>query len=482
MVAYVLRGSTDHLFDPAVGAGIFFHAAQALARQMKKHIKLLGTELDPAVLVQAQRNGLSQQDLAHVQITDFVLRPPRGPFQAIVANPPYIRHHRLSPDVKTGLRAFGATLLGRPLDGRAGLHVYFLLRALQLLAHDGRLAFIMPADTCEGVFATDLWQWVTTHYRLEALVTFTPEASPFPGVDTNAIIFMIRNAPPQPTFLWVKCMEGQTDALKEWVLSGLNQLTGTLTSKTLLMKLRTLSEALTTGLSREGAGDHPVNGPILADFARVLRGIATGANEFFWLSRERAHALAIPDEYLLPAVGRTRDVPSGEITKETVKTLEVAGRPTLLLSLDGRPKEQLPPAVRTYVEHGERLGLHQRALISTRNPWYKMETRQPPPFLFAYLGRRNARFIRNRVGVIPLTGFLCVYPHDDDPIYLNKLWHVLQHHETVARLAWVGKSYGGGAIKVEPRALERLPLPLKVVEEIGLRSPSREEQFKFSYH
>src|SRR4051812_11105292 len=112
-----------------------------------------------------------------------------------------------------------------------------------------------------------------------------------------------------------------------------------------------------------------------------------------------------------------------------------------------------------YLERGEALGLHQRALIATRNPWYKMERRSAPPFLFAYLGRRNARFIRNYAGVLPLTGFLCLYPHSNDPQYIERLWKVLQHPGTVKNLSRVGKSYGAGAIKVEPRGLERLPLP-----------------------
>ena len=40
-------------------------------------------------------------------------------------------------------------------------------------------------------------------------------------------------------------------------------------------------------------------------------------------------------------------------------------------------------------------------------------------------------------------------------------------------LRLVGKSYGGGAIKVEPRALERLPLPPDVVAEVGLVAVKR---------
>jgi hypothetical protein len=102
-----------------------------------------------------------------------------------------------------------------------------------------------------------------------------------------------------------------------------------------------------------------------------------------------------------------------------------------------------------------------------------METRTPPPILFAYLGRRHVRFIRNLAGVVPLTGFLCVYPHQTERQFVDALWQVLCHPETIANLALVGKSYGGDAIKVEPRALERLPLSETILSQAGLKPISR---------
>jgi hypothetical protein len=48
------------------------------------------------------------------------------------------------------------------------------------------------------------------------------------------------------------------------------------------------------------------------------------------------------------------------------------------------------------------------------------------------------------------------------------LWLALEHPATIANLALVGKSYGSGAIKVEPRALERLPIPQIAKDEAGL--------------
>jgi adenine-specific DNA-methyltransferase len=458
MVAYVLGSSSDHLFDPAVGSGAFFHAAK---RVNKAKLSFLGTETDLSALEQAKQEGLHERELSGVEIRDFVLDPPSGPFKAIVANPPYIRHHRLSPEVKDQLRLIGARLVGRPLDGRAGLHIYFLLRALELLDANGRLAFIMPADTCEGVFSDRLWAWITANYRVDGVLTFSPDASPFPGVDTNAVVFLISRRDPLSTLRWARCEVWGSRSLTPWIDSDFAHV-----PDDLQVWERDLQEALNSGLSRPPS--EQVKGPLLGSFARTMRGVVTGANDFFFLTQEQARDIGIPDEFLLPAVGRTRDVPDPECTTATLNLLEESGRPNRLFSPDGRSLDQFPEPVRQYLLKGEELGLPHKTLISLRRPWYKMETRAVPPLLFAYLGRRNARFIRNRAGVVPLTGFLCVYPTTTDPELPEKLWEVLQDPQTIANLARVGKSYGGGAIKVEPRALERLVLPEKAAERAGL--------------
>jgi adenine-specific DNA-methyltransferase len=463
MVAYCVADGEGSIFDPAVGAGAFFHAAEALGREQGRELKLLGTELDPQVLEQAMEGGLSPRDLAQVEVRDFVLNPPPSRFRAIVGNPPYIRHHRLPQVTKDRLKALGKQLVGESLDGRAGLHVYFLLRALELLAPGGRLAFIVPADTCEGVFARTLWRWVTENYCLEGVVTFAPDASPFPKVDTNPVILLIKNTAPRAGFYWARYVRAMNDGLKLWAAAGL----GGGSFDGLQIHEREVAEGVRSGLSRLPA-ETLSGGLTLADFARVMRGIATGANEFFFLTRRRAEEIGIPEEMLLPAVGRTRDVPGECVMRETLLELEESGRPTLLFAPEGRELDSFPATVREYLLEGQRAGLDQRPLIAQRRPWYKMEVRRAPAFLFAYLGRRRARFIRNQAGVMPLTGFLCVYPHRGDPVAVEKLWKVLSHPRTVDNLALVGKSYGAGAIKVEPRALERLPLPNEVLAEVGL--------------
>lgn len=476
MVAYVLADGATSIFDPAVGAGAFLKAAKAWSQESGRPVSLGGMEIDAIALKEAFENGLNDADLNAVLIGDFVLTPPLTSFSAIVANPPYIRHHRLSAATKAELKTFAKRLIGMTIDGRAGLHVFFLLRALQRLGRGGRLAFIVPADTCEGVFAETLWAWIVRNYHLEAVVTFAPQATPFPGVDTNAVILLIRNAPPTERFRWAKCLTASRDGLRAWIQSGFEE-----PGDRLEVRERSIREGLQTGLSR-CAQSEPHDGFTLANFASVQRGIATGANEFFFMTAAQARERGIPPELLKRAVGRTRDVEGEEITEERLQVLDAMGRPTYLMSLDKTEIGELAPALQRYLQEGEDQGLSVRPLIAQRRPWYKMETRKAPPFLFAYLGRRSARFIHNRAGILPLTGFLCVYPHQTDPASLEKLWQILRHSETVQNLARVGKSYGSGAIKVEPRSLERLPIPAHLTAAEGIEPRQEAVQMPLQFY
>ena len=471
MVGYVCIDDPGHVFDPAVGAGAFLRAAKTVASERNIALDLLGGELDPAALDEARRNGLAPSDLARIEINDFILNPPAARFKAIVANPPYIRHHRLSADLKGELKKISMEAMGTTLDGRAGLHIYFLIQALRSLDTNGRLAFIMPADTCEGVFAPKLWKWIAGNYRIDAVVTFAPDASPFPQVDTNPIIFMIAKAPSEDGLLWARCSQFGTDELKAWAASGFKSAIG----DGLEVMNRDLAESLSTGLSRPPANES-VSTVALGDFARVLRGIVTGANDFFFLTSVQAKKLGIPDDFLVQAIGRTRDVPGNEVTQQTIAELDAKGRPTLLFSPSGQPTYTFPHAVQEYIAKGKSAGIDAKPLVSTRRPWYKMETRTPPPILFTYLGRRNSRFILNTAGIVPLTSLLCIYPHQNDPELIERLWRALQHPDTISNLALVGKSYGSGAIKVEPRALEKLPIPDRAATSAGLDASAYAKQ------
>ncbi len=466
MGAFVLEGAPRIIFDPAVGAGAFFSACRRLGYKGR----FSGYERDPEALAIARSEGLAAQDLRDVVVGDF-LQGQHGRYAAILSNPPYLRHHRIGAAMKSALRFELRRSTDVEIDGRAGLHVYFLIWCLQHLAPGGRLAFILPADTCEGVFAEALWSWMTRNFRLHSVVTFAPEASPFPGVDTNAFVVAMENAPPGKEFVWTRLEEPVREELEAALLGGANSKFSHEFSS------RDISEALSTGFTRPPRSAR-AGKVVLGDVAQVRRGIATGANEFFFLTRQEIIEHGLDKKWFIRAVGRTRDCPGDSLDKSRLEELDEAGRPTYLLNLPVREIAGFPPSVQNYLAEGEREGYPDRPLIKSRKIWFRSEQRKPPPILFAYLGRRACRFVLNRAGIVPLTGFLCVYPRPEINVEPEVLWRLLNEKETLDQLMYVGKSYGSGAIKVEPRALERLPLPDSVCSRYGLEAAAGMKQMR----
>ncbi len=462
MASWVTEKHPNTLFDPAVGPGTFF--AAAFAAGYTGHFE--GFELHDTAFIDGGKLGLTRDNFSRIAIGDFISSRFTRSFPAIISNPPYIRHHRLKEQRKSELRTIAQRVLGFALDGRVGLHVYFLLKCLEHLSPSGRLAFLLPADVCEGISSRALWNRLCERYRLEAILTFDESAAPFPKVDTNAMVFLMSHSAPSRHFKWLRVKEREVDPVLHLLDGEDGQDTGT----SVLCQERELAEALATGLSRP-PWPASLHGIPLSHFARVVRGIATGANELFFLTREQVEFLRLDPRFFVRAIGRTQDCREDVLRPSALEQLDLAGRPTWLLNLDNTPKERLPVTLRSYLESGERQQLHQRSLIRGRRPWYKMEQRTPPPILFAYLGRRDCRFILNEAGVVPLTCFLCIYPWETNREAVKQLWRALNHPNTLQNLAFVGKSYGGGAVKVEPRQLDTLEVPASVVREIGLKSP-----------
>jgi len=463
MASWVVKEHPPLIFDPAVGPGTFF----AAAREVGFRGGVAGFELDESALADSYKLGLASSELAQVVVGDFIGSKITFGLPAVISNPPYIRHHRLSDTRKNELRALALQCLGFPLDGRVGLHFYFLLKCLEHLAPDGRLAFLVPADVCEGVSSAAAWRRLSERFRIEAVLTFGEAAAPFPNVDTNALVLLLSRRSPANRVRWLRVLKPDPDA----ILAALTRESGNAaTTGSVEAQWRALEELLGTGMSRPPRPSSSPGVP-LSGFARVVRGIATGANEFFFLTRAQVRELGLDERYFQRALGRTRDCTADTLPVAHLDQLDHAARPTWLLRLGKEPKDVLPVAMQAYLEQGERMGLPERPLIKTRRPWYRMEQRTAPPLLFAYLGRRDCRFILNRAGVVPLTCFLCVYPWDDDRGKVERLWRALNHPDTLANLVFVAKSYGGGALKVEPRQLEMLEIPLHVLREARLETP-----------
>ena len=438
MVKYALNNNRN-LFDPSVGSGAFFEAAM----QIDDKITFRGMDIDP---------NIPPKHLKHrVVIGDFLLSKSILK-DGIVCNPPYKRHHRMDVHYKELVNDIGSKTIGAKIDARAGMQVYFLIKSLSMLKKNAKLAFIVSSDICEGKFSNVLWSWISANYRIDSVIIFDKNATPFEA-DVNPMIFLIQNAPPNGTYQRITCFKAGTNELETCISKQ------TFKHSDLRTETLDLKKSIKLGLSRRFGASH---GKKLVNYATVCRGIATGSNDFFHMNYETAKKYKIT-QFTIPAINRTKNITTNIFSKLNYQKLKTLNQSVLLLNVNGNERNM---NLKKYIKYGEKQKLDQRPLNKSRAKWFVMEKRLPPDIFFTYLGRSNNRFILNNTDATVLNTFHCIYVK---PNYnKNKLFKALNDPRTIRNLPLVAKSYGFGALKVEPKSLENLVIPMNVLHENSL--------------
>ncbi len=207
----------------------------------------------------------------------------------------------------------------------------------------------------------------------------------------------------------------------------------------------------------------------LSSLFTIKRGIATGDNHFFILTREQIIENELPPKFFIPILPGPRYLTIDEIPADAVGNPDIEHR--LFLMDCNLPEEYIKtqyPTLWRYLESGKS-SVALRYLCRTRNPWYSQEKRQPSQFICTYMGRGNFknnhpfRFILNYSRAVAPNVYLLLYPKpflahafSRDPGLVRRVWDLLKQipAETLLNEARV---YGGGLYKLEPGELANIP-------------------------
>lgn len=441
MAGWLLQEPVELLVDPGVGAGrLLFRASQ---RREDGPRAMLGMDIDPLCIEMARTNlALRGVRGARLKTADFLLDGLRAEPDAIIANPPFSRHHEIATPRKEAIHRAIERRLGIRLSRRTGLHALFLVRALEIAADGARLAFIAPADWLDTHSGELIKRFVLESADVEGIVIFSKTDVVFTGVRTRPAMFFLRKGTGQGLTsvvrLPAKRPTDPDDALA--ALRGEQSAT-----RRRLVKLdikhrwsdpRTLATA----------------GQRLGDLARVRRGIATGCNRFFILSEDERQDHHLDRSDLRPCLASPKLV--GSVVDDSY--FDALPRSTRQWLLNRREPglDCAPNAYGAYLRLGLDQGAADSYLASARKVWYVPESRGTSPILFPYMNSKRARFIRNRTDAVPLNSFLIIDPHDG--VEPDELWNALNSPAILRQLKATARNYGHGMWKLEPRELGRI--------------------------
>lgn len=441
MADWILQPNTRTILDPALGTGMLVRACL----RKRPEAQVTAIEVDPVVLGFVDQNLLKQIELIQ---TDALLWTEDRRFDAITMNPPYIRHRELKGHDET--RRSVALSSGCPIPKSANLYVDFVLKSSTLLKEDGRGAFLIPAEWMSANFSSALKKYLLDTGMLRSVVIFSNCSKVFDGALTTASLLLVQ--------------KGRTPGVvNSHFLKSVSAGEAPRTIKELAERFP--PKIVSAAALREAPkwepclrGDQlviPRGWTTLGELASTRRGIATGCNDFFLISRQQALRAGISANNLVPCIGRTRDVKGVTFTQTDFTQLDAADTKVWLIDF----KAPLCPSELEYVQWGDESGVSKRFLPKNRSPWYSMEQRQPAPVWAGVFGRGALRFVYNAANARSLTNFHCVYPKIEGESFARALTVLLNSQAVRALMASHQRGFGGGLAKFEPQDLKSIPVP-----------------------
>jgi adenine-specific DNA-methyltransferase len=429
MIQWVAAGNPSSIYDPAFGLGAFYDAAKALGF----HGDFMGAEIDQIILSFFQ-NKTNAFKLS-IEQTDYLSLWGRT-HNAIVCNPPYMRFQKFKGREKV-FEDFQSNL-GIKLSGYTNIASAFLVKSIHELSFGGRLAYIMPLEFLNTGYGTIVKELLIKDGGLRTIIKLDCERDVFPEVTTSIgiILFEKRKSSAPTKFFVVKNLSELGQLIEKESVSPISQSNLSPKEKWLMRFEKNTSINI----------NHLV--PI-SEYGSFVRGIATGANEFFTLSKKQIGSLQLLKDEVVPCITKSAQI-RGTIFKEVdfEKLVEI-DTPVFLLNLNGK----LSNKANEYIAYGKSMGYDKRYLTKCRTPWYKIEKREPSPLWFGVFSREGFKVIRNYTNALNLT---CYHGFRPNIFGIRFVDHLLLFFLSLAGrtiLSQNMRKYGDSLNKFEPNDL-----------------------------
>lgn len=452
LVEWALEHSPGTVLDPSFGGCAFLRAAAKVLRT--KGVEdpgrlLYGVDIDPACATHVRGcTAFKPENFVFRDFLEVRLDCLGGvPFEAIVGNPPYVRHHWLKGPTRSAARALIESSAIH-LPATASSWAYFILHALSFLRPGGRLAMLAPEAILQADYAIPIREALAAHFGRVSLIHVRDRL--FDGTEEPIVVVACAGFGETGGFS-IESVETAGDLVG--VLSG--AAAEERSSYSTVPNGRSVSPAVLEWFEvlKGSTSVRP-----FGDLARTRIGIVTGANAHFVRSASDLRKLRIPPEARVPVVSRTTWLSGLEFTAGDHLALVKANRRALLVR--PTPALEQKDGTASWIAEGVDQGLDRRFKCAERSPWFRVEL-PPAPDAFATCTRLGSPLLvldrpRYRcTNALYAVSWLPKLGIDPSAVAVGFL--------TSAVSVWAelhGRRYGGGVLKLDLGTLAKVPVPL----------------------
>jgi adenine-specific DNA-methyltransferase len=458
LARWAIKDPQSRVLDPTCGEAVFLQAAGARLRtlgasneeirQQLHGVDLHVGSLDTAADLLAEDGygaRLIQSNFFDVE-TPAQIGDKLGWQDAVIGNPPFVRYQKHRGDNRKK-SATAALAQGVRLSGLASSWAATLVHSSAFLKPDGRLAMVLPAELLTVGYAEPLRRWLRQRFAAVNLVMF--ERLQFRDADENVVLLVAHGTGPCDSFCLIH-VDDANDLADVHPLDpvGANPADeGKWSDLVLSLDSRQLFKSVAVERMTR-----------LDTYGTPELGTVTGSNDFFAISDVTRRKFGIAEKHVkrISPPG-TRHLKGTAFTRAQWEELRLTGERVWMFHPDAGTRAK---GVLSYIEHGEQLGVHEAYKCTVRKPWWRPPVVRPPDLFFTYMSHRYPRLISNTAGATLVNSMHGVRLRESAPSVARDALPLLAlNSATMLGAEVLGRAYGGGILKMEPREAASLPVP-----------------------
>jgi adenine-specific DNA-methyltransferase len=448
---WAVRESTDRVLEPSFGGCVFLVEAATALRELgakRPFEQLYGCDIDTHAFVHL-RNAFPRRKISSRFVRrDFLSLAPAASFTssvtAVVGNPPYVSNHNMTLGQRASARRSAAC---GPLQVRstASLWAHFVNHSLRFLSDQGRLAMVLPGTAFRTDYGQGLLPQLSRRFRRVDIIHLQERVFAKQGIRDMPAILLCDG--------W-----NDTASAKPPIVHTVSSVEACSQRITALRSQR--AHAASNHDSRMDSAMsvfRRVGQCSLGDLATIKIGLVTGANHFFALRPSDCRALELPNSATLPFLSQVSLTPALELAPADLRRALKADERCLLLN---PPEGVTHLAVLAYLTSFAADKRSGNRTFSKRPCWYRPLEGSIPDAFLSYMNSHSPRLILNGARTQSLNNIHRLY-FRPQVTKAQKRLAALAMLSTVGQLASevLGRTYGGGVLKLEPSDAARLPIP-----------------------
>jgi adenine-specific DNA-methyltransferase len=452
-IAYwAVRNRTDTVLEPSFGGCGFLTAARrhlAELKVKKPGNQLAGCDIDQFAFVTLHSIGGKRASTSRYLKKDFLsIEPgdfPIEEFTCVLGNPPFVRHHEISPSVKR--RIAKLTLRGsNPLPKTAGLWAHFVAHSLRFLARNGRLGLVLPSSFLFADYARPLRELIRKNFNRTTIIKLNYQTFYDEGAEQRAIVLLAEGFGVVGNLNWLELMttsESDTTAL----------------IKAARMPRRRNRFVAHCAMRSQTAYEEMASDPHVKTFgemAKVEIGVVTGDNKFFIFQKAKVQSAGLSDSLFTRIIGRAGHATGLIVQPHEFIALQESQVSCLLLTPSDIQERHTH--LRRYLATMSREQRRTGVWLNKRAQWYRPDVGRFPDAALTYMNHHGPRLVLLDGSTTCSNTLHRIWLPNLDPTRRELI--ALSLLSTFSQLSAEieGRSYGGGVLKIEPSDARRLKL------------------------